>query len=147
MGPLNLASASCPSEREWPRQKFVSRKHSTGASQSCQRAERTKKGDCSKVTPGIQVLSRVEAVIIDPPNHISISPEACGLDSCDLICYLLPNIERFTSTYVSCLELIVSVHWHVTPRFFDKCGYVTKCWCAMFGPQKLGNARIGNFSY
>ena len=99
--------------------------HMNGASESCQWAERTKKEDRSKVTPGIQVLFWVEAVIVDPPNHISISPEAYGLDSCDQICYLLPNIEQFMSTYVSCLELIVSVHWHLTPHFCDKCWYLT----------------------
>ncbi len=75
----------------------------------CRAKEEQKKQIARKklLRPGIQVLFRVEAVIVDPPNHISISPEAYGPYSCDLICYLLSIIERFTSTYVSCVELIV----------------------------------------
>ena len=68
-------------------------------------------------------------LIVDPPNHISNSPEAYDLDSCDLICYLLPNIEQFTSTDVSCLELIVSVHGHLTSHFFDNCWYAKGMSC------------------
>ena len=42
---------------------------------ACQPPESAKKGDCGKTCKLVQVLFRGDVVEVDPPNHISISPE------------------------------------------------------------------------
>ncbi len=57
----------------------------TRVSRACQRAVSVKKGNRATTTTVVQVLFRWDIFEVDPPNHISNSPEGEGLDDYDLI--------------------------------------------------------------
>ena len=57
----------------------------TRVPRACQRAASVKKRNRATTTTVVQVLFRWDVFEVDPPNHISNSPEGEGLDNYDLI--------------------------------------------------------------
>ncbi len=64
----------------------------TRVSRACQRAASVKKCNRTTTTTVVQVLFRWDVFEVDPPNHISNSPEGEGLDNYDLIFALVIKI-------------------------------------------------------
>ena len=61
----------------------------TRVPRACQRAASVKKRNRATTSTVVQVLFRWDVFEVDPPNHISNSPEGEGLDDYDLIFALI----------------------------------------------------------
>jgi hypothetical protein len=57
----------------------------TRVPRACQLAASVKKRNHASTTTVVQVLFQWDVFEVDPPNHISTSPDGEGLDDCDLI--------------------------------------------------------------
>ncbi len=57
----------------------------TRVPRACQRAASVKRRNHASTTTVVQVLFQWDIFEVDPPNHISSSPEGEGLDNYDLI--------------------------------------------------------------